>query len=369
MNREPQLSAATWLTSILATCVILLLFQKILWLVVPGLLALVLYYSLRPLVQSLVRAGLRHRAAALAVAGLLFFATILILFFLFPVATTRAAAWKESMVHYLQGGLDFITKTENILAEKVPGLRGSPLLKPPPMKIDTVLEQVGERYLGTLLLQIVHWLPSLLLTPYLTYFFLRDGNRLKKHLIRSVPNAYFEKTLLLFDRIDRSLQSFFVGLIRLTFLDTISLALGLWFFGVSSPLLLGLIAAVLAWLPYIGSALGCILVVLMTSADFPDQPGITYACILLFLGVRILDDFLFLPMTIGRSLHIHPVLSVLMLFLGAAVAGPTGLLLVLPVLGVVTVITEIMVQILTDRCLRERFRLARQLKASRPSPS
>ena len=85
--------------------------------------------------------------------------------------------------------------------------------------------------------------------PYLTYFLLHDGDQFKKHLIRSVPNAFFEKTLLLSDRIDNSLQSFFVGLMKLTFLDTICLALGLWFFGISSPLLLGLVAAVLAWVP------------------------------------------------------------------------------------------------------------------------
>lgn len=365
MNKEPQLSASTWLASILVTCFILLFFQKILWLVVPVLLALVLYYCLRPLVPALVRTGLRHRAAAIVVAGVLFLATVLLMVFFLPVAAARASGWKEATVHYLQGGLDFLAKSEVLLVEKLPVLRGSPLLKPPPMKVDTIIEQFGEKYLGTLLLQIVHWLPSLLLMPYLTYFFLRDGNRLKKHLIRSVPNAYFEKTMLLFDRIDNSLQNFFVGLIKLTFLDTVSLALGLWIFGVSGPLLLGLIAAVLAWLPYVGSALGCILVVLVTSADFPDKPAVTYGCILLFIGVRILDDFLFLPLTIGRSLHIHPVLSVLMLFLGAAVAGPTGLLLVLPVLGVVTVITEILGQILTDRCLRERFRLARQLESRR----
>jgi len=39
------MSAATWLASIVATCLILLLFQKILWLVMPGLLALALYYA------------------------------------------------------------------------------------------------------------------------------------------------------------------------------------------------------------------------------------------------------------------------------------------------------------------------------------
>src|SRR4051794_37917598 len=160
MKQEPQQSAATWLVSIFATCFILLVFQKILWLVVPVLLALVLYFCLQPLVKSLVRAGLRQRAAAFVVAALLFLATVLVVFFLLPVATARAAAWKESAVHYLQGGLDFLAKSEALLAEKVPALRGSALLKPPPMKVDTIIEQFGEKYLGSLLLQMVHWLPS-----------------------------------------------------------------------------------------------------------------------------------------------------------------------------------------------------------------
>jgi len=124
----------------------------------------------------------------------------------------------------------------------------------------------------------------------------------------------------------------------------------------------GLLSAVLAWVPYVGSVVGCVLVVCVAATDFPGQPMKIYGCILLFLSVRVLDDFVFLPLTVGRSLRLHPVLSVLMLFLGAAVAGPTGLVLVLPVLGVVAVIVETLLQIVTDHRLRVRFRDARQLK-------
>jgi predicted PurR-regulated permease PerM len=364
VNDRQPISASTWLVSILATCLILFFFQKILWLVVPGLVALVLYYCLRPLVQASVRAGFRPRAAARVVAGVLFLATILAIVLALPRASARADIWKAEVARYVQGGLDFLATSERMLAQWL-SLRES-VFQHPPANLKAVTEQFTEKYLGTLLLQMAHWLPCLLLVPYLTYFLLQDGNQFKKQLIRSVPNAYFEKTLLLFDRIDKSLQSFFVGLIKLTFLDTVCLALGLWVFGISSALLLGLIAAVLAWIPYVGSAAGCLLVVLVAATDFPMYPSITYGCIVLFILVRLLDDFFFLPMTIGRSLHIHPVLSVLMLFLGAAVAGPTGLVLVLPVLGVVTVITETLGQILSDRCLRERYKQARLLQASQP---
>src|SRR5205807_6862005 len=116
MKNEPQLSASTWLASIIATCFILLVFQKILWLVVPGLLALVLYYCVRPVVQRLVRAGLRHGAAAIVVAGTLFLVTVLAVILLLPIVAARASGWKAATAHYIQAGLDFLAKTEDLLA-------------------------------------------------------------------------------------------------------------------------------------------------------------------------------------------------------------------------------------------------------------
>jgi predicted PurR-regulated permease PerM len=214
-------------------------------------------------------------------------------------------------------------------------------------------------------------MPSLFLVPYLTYFMLKDATRMKKFLIRSIPNAFFERSLLLFAQLDESLRSFFQGLLVLTMLDTLSLASGLLVLGVSPALLLGLAAAVLSWIPYLGSVIGCFMVVLVAATDFPAQPSTAYSCLALFLCVRLLDDFVFLPLTIGRKLHIHPLLSVLMFFLGATVAGSTGLVLALPVLGVVTVIADIIAHVVMDRRLRYRYRSVRELAAkwaqSKPS--
>jgi predicted PurR-regulated permease PerM len=356
----------TWCVIILITCVSLYLFEWVIWLVVPGLLALVGYYCLQPLVQALVRAGLKHRTAGKVVTGLLFLVVMLGVGILFYVAATRAPTWQAATAHYVQGGLDFLGKTEGTLAEKLPLLKKSALMRSTPPNLDTASEQFVDKYMSIFLLQMLHWLPALLLVPYLTYFILQDGNRLKKQVIRSVPNAFFEKTLLLVDRVDRSLQSYLVGLMKLTLLDTLCLGLGLWLLGISHPLLLGLFAAVLAWVPYIGSLVGGVLVTVVAATDYPKEPVTIYGCILLFVCVRLLDDFVFLPMTVGRSLRFHPVLSVLMLFLGAAVAGPAGLLLVLPVLGVVAVVVESLRQILADDRLRIRYRQARQLRQTTP---
>ena len=104
----------------------------------------------------------------------------------------------------------------------------------------------------------------------------------------------------------------------------------------------------------IGSIIGCLLVVLVAATDFPGQPGVAYAAIALFLVVRLLDDFVFMPLTVGKSLKMPPLLPVLMIFVGGAVAGVPGLMLVLPVLGVLMVIGETLGLLLTDPRLRAR---------------
>src|SRR5215831_7141669 len=96
MREDPPPGVLMWLINIAATCAVLLVFQKSLWLVVPVLLALVLYYCLRPLVQALVRMGLKHRTAVVVVAGALFLETVLAVVLLTSIASSHSTQWKDT---------------------------------------------------------------------------------------------------------------------------------------------------------------------------------------------------------------------------------------------------------------------------------
>ncbi len=355
MKTTSQAGAFSWVLIILATCGALFLFQKLLWLIVPLLLSLMLYYIIRPIVNYIVRSGMERKIAVPLTMGILFLLTLAVVLYGAQVITVRSTDWQAASERYVKGGLKFVHSTAEALEERWPVLKKNGLSKELDRQQITFVDEFMKKHLATFALHLLAWLPSLLLVPYLTYFLIKDGNRLKKQVIRSVPNAFFEKTLLLFGRVDESLQSFFQGLLALTLLDTLCLGIGLLVLGVSSPIALGLIAAVLAWIPVLGSVAGCILVTIVAATDFPTQPSMAYGCIGLFLVVRLLDDFVWMPLTIGRNLHLHPLLTVVMLFLGAAVAGAAGLVMVLPVLGVIAVVVEVLVQIVTDRRLMARY--------------
>lgn len=351
-----------WAGIIASTCLMLFLFQKILWLVVPFVLALIIYYVLLPLKLRLVLQGVSHDAAAGLVSAGAFSLLVLTLLFGLPGLLTEAVGWQESAARYLAGGLKLLTATVNQLEGRFDMLARAHVGDELARQVADFSGHFAQKYLPGIAMTLAAWAPSLFLAPFLAFFMLRDGWRFKKFLGRAVPNAFFERTLYLLDQVDRTARLYFLGLIELTLLDTLCLAGGLWLIGVSGPLLLGLLTAVLAWVPYVGSILGCLLVVLVAATDFPGQPGLAYAAIGLFVAVRLLDDFVFMPLTIGKSLNMHPLLTVLMIFVGGAVAGVPGLMLVLPVLGVAMVFGETIGQLATDPRLRARHAHGKRLR-------
>ena len=354
----------TWAAIIGVTSLLLFLLQQVLWLVVPFLLALILYHLLTPALSWLMYRGMRREAAAglLMVGLLVVIATVLAL--LLPWATDHLVGWKAQAERYVQGGLNLLGRTLRSLESSWDMLARA-----------RVADKLGERFndfsehaidhVQPVAAGLLGWLPSLLLAPFVLFFLLRDGGRFRRMLGSTVPNAFFERTLTLLHEVDRTTRAYFVGLVQLTVLDTITLALGLWWMGMPSPLALGLLCAVLAWVPYVGSIVGGLLVVLVAATDFPEAPAMAYGAAALFGVVRLLDDFVYMPLTIGKSLHIHPLVTVTMIFVGGAVAGVTGLMLVLPLLGVVMVIGETVSRIVTDERLIARWRHGRELRSQR----
>jgi predicted PurR-regulated permease PerM len=353
-----------WAGIFAATILLLLALNHILWLVVPALMALVLSYVLDPPMRRLMYAGVGREAAAAFVTSAFLLLLLAATLALLAWAGARAEDWQAGVERYLHGGAALLERTLAALEARWPVLARAGLAAGVTTWLNEFSTTFVERQVQPLAVSILQWLPAALLGPFLAFFFLRDGRRFHGFLVRAVPNAYFEKTLDLLHEMHTTGRSYFTGLMQLTVADTVALGLGLWALGLPGAWLLGLVAAVLAWVPYVGSIAGCLIVVLVAATDFPHAPTIAYWAIMLFIFVRLLDDFVFMPATVGKHLNLHPLVSVLMLFVGGAVAGVPGLALVLPLLGVAAVVGAALSEILTDRRLRARHAHARHLRAT-----
>ncbi|MCG2585074.1 AI-2E family transporter [Massilia sp. TS11] len=367
MNGRAQAGPLTWLGILAATGLLLLLVQQTLFLAIPFVLAICLYYILLAPMQRLLRLGWGRNLAALTVGSVFFLGLTLVFGASAAWLSAPVDSWQALFARYVDGGLAFLRRSVIALEDAFPLLQQLQLRSLVGKGLTRQVNAFVRNHLGEILVSVAGWLPSLLLAPFLTFFFLRDGRRFKTFLARAVPNAFFEKTLYLLHEVDQTARRYFEGMAKLTVLDTATLAFGLWVVGAPSPLLLGFIAALLAWVPYVGSIAGCILVVVVASTDMPNDAMMAYSSVGVFILARLLDDFVYMPMTLGRSLRMHPLVTVLMIFVGGALAGVAGLMLVLPVLGVAMVVGETATRIVTDPRLQARHRHAQALRRKQAS--
>jgi predicted PurR-regulated permease PerM len=367
--REERGGPVVWTAIIGITCLLVVLLEHMLWLVLPFIFGTVIYYMLLGPMQRLLRLGFARNVSSVLVCAVFFGASALVLAatLSWSAGPEDTGSWHDTISLYVNGGVAFVRNTVALLEAKFPFLAEMHLTSLVNKRFKAFTDNFAQRYLGAILVTAAGWLPSLLLAPFLAFFFLRDGLRFKKFLARAVPNAYFERTLFLLQQVDQTARRYFEGLLKLTVLDTIVLGFGLWVIGVSSPLLLGFISALLAWVPFVGSIVGCVMVVIVAATDAPANPLVAYGAIVVFILARLLDDFVFMPITLGRSLKIHPLITVLMIFIGGALSGVAGLMLVLPLLGVVMVIGETLGRLMTNPRLRARHRYARQLREKQAS--
>ena len=365
VSRYVSTGPFVWLATLAITTLLLALLKQALWLVVPFLVAVVVYYALFPPVHRLMLAGVPRGTAASIVAGAFVAVAVLALVPAVSWTAAHAVSGQEAFYRYLDAGRVLIDRTLGMLEARFGFLERLQFHEQVGRRMSEFGEANLQKQLTATLLGAAAWLPSLLLAPFFAFFFLRDGQRFLKFLGAAVPNAYFERTLYMLERFDTTARAYFHGLLKLTAIDTVVMSVGLSIIGVPGALVLGLVTAVLAWVPVVGPIVGGIIVILVTATDFPERPELVYAAIALLAVVRLLDDFVFMPLTVGRSLRMHPLPTVLLIFVGGAVAGVPGLILALPLAGLVMVIVGTIGGILDDPRLRARHAFAKRLRDDR----
>jgi predicted PurR-regulated permease PerM len=353
------------LVTIVITTLLLVASAQALWLVVPLLIAIILYYMMYPLVRRLTPAGMSREAAAALVAGGVTVVGVAVLVPLLPWLAAQAVGGEETLYRYLEGGRLLIDRTLVALERQFTFLQRMNFHAEMGKRVTELGDTVVREQAAHLLLAAAASAPSMLLAPFFAFFFLRDGQLFTKLVTREVPNAFFERTILMFDRVDATARNYFQGLLKLTAIDTVCLGVGLWAIGVPGAFVIGLVAAVFEWIPIVGTLIGGLLAVLVAATALPNDAGIVYWTVGLFVFVRMLDNFFFIPLTVGRSLQMHPLPTVLMVFIGGAVAGIPGLILALPIAGVVSAIVSTIGGIVQDPRLRARNAHAKALLAKR----
>jgi predicted PurR-regulated permease PerM len=113
----------------------------------------------------------------------------------------------------------------------------------------------------------------------------------------------------------------------------------MWLFGLPNPVLWGVMAGLLNFIPYLGPALTCgvILVVGLVTFD-----GITHTLLAAasYVGLATIEGHIIEPIFLGKRLDLNPLLVLLAVWLGGWLWGVAGVVLALPMLLALKVATR-----------------------------
>ncbi len=312
----------------------------------PFLLAIAVAYLLAPLVNAIARLGVSRGWAILAVYLLLGGLTGLAVVKLLPQTALEVQRLTESIPIYSERARGVVDGLQQRVREMglPPELRES---------LDRSITQIEIRSVAMLqqLLDVrtlsaaAEFLFSLLLAPFLAFYLLKDLDHFKERFVQSLPRKHRQEILQLLRGLDRVLSGFVRGQILLGLLVGLLAAAASSLLGLRFALLLGIWAGLTEFIPYVGPVLGAVPAVL---AALTISPWKAAQVAIAFAIIQQLENAVLSPKIMGESVGLHPIVVLFAVLTGGYLAGGWGLILALPVAGLVRVLWTFLIARLTE---------------------
>ena len=316
----------------------------LLWLLAPVLtpfaVSALLAYLADPLVDKLDRWKLTRTGAVLVVFGLMTLAITGVVLLLIPLL-------ERQITHFIEQLPRYIDWFQSRVLPWVEARTGLDMGAFDPATMMAMLKQnwakaggVAAAVLGGLSksgLAVLGWIANLLLIPVVTFYLLRDWDLLVERVRAMLPRPMEPTISRLARESDSVLGAFLRGQLSVMVALGTIYSIGLWAIGIDLALLIGMLAGLVSFVPYLGVAVGAgagILAALVQHGD--------WVHVLLVIGVfsvgQVLEGFVLTPWLVGDRIGMHPVAVIFAIMAGGQLFGFLGVLLALPVAAVAMVL-------------------------------
>ncbi len=199
------------------------------------------------------------------------------------------------------------------------------------------LIQTPISYLGTTLSLSSNFLVNVFLTVIYTFLILLYRTSFKQFYLIQFGDRIKDDAEEVLNRIQKVIQKYLYGLSLVIIILSVLNSLGLSIIGIDYAIFWGCLAAFLAIIPYIGTALGGLLPFLYAFAT-TDNYWQPLSVIVLFTIVQFIEGNLITPKVVGSSIKINPLVAITSLIIGGSVWGMAGLILSLPIIAIIRII-------------------------------
>lgn len=168
---------------------------------------------------------------------------------------------------------------------------------------------------------------------FLVLFILAYGNR----IVRSLNQE--EGTANILDRMGNDVSRYLFAITLINAGLGVCIGLAMWILGLPNPMLWGLMAFILNFIPYVGALVGTGVVFLAAAVQFEDPGRVILVPVVYFLCTAIEGNFV-TPVVLGGRFRLNPLIVFVWVFLWAGFWGIAGMLIAMPALVIFKIVCE-----------------------------
>jgi len=185
---------------------------------------------------------------------------------------------------------------------------------------------------GSFIAGLLGWV----VVPVFAFYLLRDFDIMREKIMDLFPLDKKEKMIDLFTELHVTLMKFIKGQFLVALILAIIYSVGLTLSGCPASLLIGLLAGIANFVPYLGFAIGFGPAIFLTYLSGGGVPGMIGVSLTFIIG-QMLEGMVITPKVVGESVGLHPVLVMIAIMLGGTYFGISGMILALPAAAVLLV--------------------------------
>lgn len=318
-----------------------LVFVIVLWVLGDVLLPFVvggtIAYFVDPLADRLERVGLTRMTATAVITFLAIIVFVIVVLLIVPTLVSQTLGLIEVMPQLTRDLQAFLIKSFPSLLDENSTLRQTLI------SIGETIQAQGAEVLNTLIgsaLKVVNLLVFFVVVPVITIYLLLDWDRMIARIDQLLPREHAPVIRRLASEIDATLASFIRGMGTVCLILGAYYAIALMLVGLQFGLVVGFIAGLVTFIPYLGALIGGVLAIGLALFQFwGDWVSIGLVAIVFVIGQMIEGNFL-TPRLVGKSVGLHPVWLLLALSVFGTLFGFIGLLVAVPMAAALGVITR-----------------------------
>jgi predicted PurR-regulated permease PerM len=179
---------------------------------------------------------------------------------------------------------------------------------------------------------------SLFLVLVFIFLFLMQRNKYQSFVVMLYPEDKRNEAKEMIDRISNVAQHYLTGRLVAAFIMGILFLVGFLIIGLKNAVILSVIVALMTVIPYVGALIGGLVPFFISIIDGSLNQSIWVVIIILL--VNVIDHYFIEPYVVGGSVSISPFFTIFVLILGGLIWGLAGIILFLPLSGILKIIFE-----------------------------